>query len=156
MRLAVKTLKSHVGESMKERWLKIYSNCKERQRGFIERRHHLFITERNRKHLDRYLQGFCFLRWYFEVNKIKGTFEVSQSGSNKLKNSARAVFLNRRVSARYRTLASIIPGSEKPEETTIRYKISSVQLITNLNVILYLSTCHTVYISVLVHFMIMP
>ena len=31
-----------------------------------------------------------------------------------------------------------------------------VQLITNLNVILYLSTCHTVYISVLILFMIMP
>jgi len=26
----------------------------------------------------------------------------------------------------------------------------------NLNVILYLSTCHTIYISVLIHFMIMP
>jgi hypothetical protein len=35
-------------------------------------------------------------------------------------------------------------------------KISLVQLITNLNVILYLSTCHTVYISVLILFMIMP
>jgi len=31
-----------------------------------------------------------------------------------------------------------------PEETTMCYKISLVQrLITNLNVILYLSTCHT-------------
>jgi len=35
-------------------------------------------------------------------------------------------------------------------------KISLVQLITNVNVILYLSTCHTVYISVLILFMIMP
>jgi hypothetical protein len=35
-------------------------------------------------------------------------------------------------------------------------KISLVQwLITNLNVILYLSTCHTVYISVLTLFTIM-
>ena len=42
------------------------------------------------------------------------------------------------------------------EETTICYKISLVQLITNLNVILYLSICHTVYISVLILFMIMP
>ena len=43
-----------------------------------------------------------------------------------------------------------------PEETTICYKISLVQwLITNLNVILYLSTCHTVHISVLILFMIM-
>jgi len=33
-----------------------------------------------------------------------------------------------------------------PEKTTIWYKISLVQwLITNLNVILYLSTCHNVY-----------
>jgi hypothetical protein len=29
-------------------------------------------------------------------------------------------------------------------------------LITNLNVILYLSTCHVVYISVLILFIIMP
>ena len=67
-----------------------------------------------------------------------------------------AVFLNRRAAARYRALASIIPGREKSEETTICYKISLVQLINNLNVILYLSTCHTVYISVLIIFMIMP
>jgi len=38
-----------------------------------------------------------------------------------------------------RALASIIPGRERPEETTICCKISLVQLITNLNVILYLS-----------------
>jgi hypothetical protein len=35
-------------------------------------------------------------------------------------------------------------------------KISLFQLITNLNVILYLSTYHTVYISVLILFMIKP
>ena len=64
--------------------------------------------------------------------------------------ASRAVFLNRWA------LASIIPGRERPEETTICYKISLVKLITNLNVILYLSTCHTVYISVLILFMIMP
>jgi len=62
--------------------------------------------------------------------------------------------------ARYRALASIIPGRERfswHEETTICYKISLVQwLITNLNVILYLSTYHIVYISVLILFMIMP
>ena len=47
--------------------------------------------------------------------------------------------------------------SKNSEETTTCYKISLVQcLITNLNVILYLSTCHTVYISVLILFMIMP
>ena len=69
---------------------------------------------------------------------------------------SKAVFLNRRAAARYRALASIIPGREGPEETTICYKISLVQLITNLNVILYLSTCNTVYISVLILFMIMP
>jgi len=40
---------------------------------------------------------------------------------------------------------------------TIRYKISWVQwLINNLNAILHLSTCHTVYISALILFMIMP
>jgi len=65
------------------------------------------------------------------------------------------VFLNRRAAARYRALASIIAGRERPEETTICCKISLVQLITNLNVILYLSTCHTIYISVLIFFMIM-
>jgi len=31
-----------------------------------------------------------------------------------------------------------------------------LELITNLNVILYLSTCHTVHVSVLILFMIMP
>ena len=67
-----------------------------------------------------------------------------------------AVFLNRRAAARYRALASIILGRERPEETTICCKISLVQLTTNLNVILYLSTCHTVYVSVLILFMIMP
>jgi len=66
------------------------------------------------------------------------------------------VFLNSRAAARYRVLASIIPGREKPEEITICYKISLVQWITNLNVILYLSAFHTVYISELLFFMIMP
>jgi hypothetical protein len=45
--------------------------------------------------------------------------------------SSRAVFLNRRAAARYRALASIILGHERPEETTLCYKISLVQLITN-------------------------
>jgi len=45
---------------------------------------------------------------------------------------------------------------KRPEEIAICYKISLVQLITNLNVILYLSKFHTVYISVLIIFMIMP
>ena len=69
--------------------------------------------------------------------------------------SLRAVSLNRRAAARYRALASIIPGRERPEENTICYKFSLVQLITNLNVILYLSTCHTLCISVPILFMIM-
>jgi len=69
---------------------------------------------------------------------------------------SRAVFLNRRAAARYRVLASIIPGRERSEETKICYKILLVHLTTNLKVILYLSTCHTVYISVLILFMIMP
>jgi len=66
------------------------------------------------------------------------------------------VFLNRRAAVRYRALASILPARERPEKTTICYKIPLVELITNLNVILYFSTCHTVYISVLIRFMIMP
>jgi len=70
--------------------------------------------------------------------------------------SSRPVFLNRRAAAWYRALASIIPGHKRLEETTICYKIPLVKLITNLNVILYLSTCHTVYIRVLILFMIMP
>ena len=70
--------------------------------------------------------------------------------------SCTQVFLNHRPAARYRALASIIPGRERPEETTICYKISLVQLITNLNVILYLSTCHNITISVLILFKIMP
>jgi len=69
---------------------------------------------------------------------------------------ATAVSLNRRAAVRYRALASIIPGCERPEETTICYMIPLVQLITNLNVILYLSTWHAVNISVLILFMMMP
>jgi len=42
------------------------------------------------------------------------------------------VFLNRRAAAQYRALASIISGHERPEETTMCYKTSLVQLITNL------------------------
>jgi hypothetical protein len=67
-----------------------------------------------------------------------------------------AVFLNRWAVAKYRALASIILGHERPEETTICYKISLVKLITNLNVILYLSTCNIIFISILILFMIMP
>ena len=51
------------------------------------------------------------------------------------KHCSRPVFLNRRDAARYRALASIMPGRERPEETTICYKVSLVQLMTNLNVI---------------------
>jgi len=65
------------------------------------------------------------------------------------------VFRNRRAAARYRALASVIPGRDRPEKTTISYKILLVQLINNLNVILYLSTCYTVYISVIILFMTM-
>jgi hypothetical protein len=64
------------------------------------------------------------------------------------------VFLNRRAAAGYRALTSIITGCERPGKTTICYKISLFQLITNLNIILYLSTCHIVYISVLILFVI--
>jgi len=69
---------------------------------------------------------------------------------------SRAVFLNCRAAAQYRALASIILGHKKPEETTICYKISLVQLKINFDIILYLSTCHTIYISVLILFMIVP
>jgi hypothetical protein len=49
----------------------------------------------------------------------------------------------------------IFVNVSKSYNTIICYKISLVHwLITNLNVILYLSTCHTVYISVLILFMI--
>ena len=76
-------------------------------------------------------------------------------GPHHIAKLSKPVFPNHRAAARYRALVSIIPGRERPKETTICYKISLVQLITNLNVILYLSTCHTVYISVLILFMIM-
>ena len=82
-------------------------------------------------------------------------FQLEKS-SDKNNGYVTSVFLNRRTAARYRDLASIIPGRERPEETTICYKITLPNLITNLNVILYLSTCHTVYISVLVLFEMMP
>jgi len=70
--------------------------------------------------------------------------------------SSKTVSFNRQAVAQYRALASIMPGCKRVEETTKCYKISLVQLITNLNVILYLLTCHTIYISVLILFMIMP
>ena len=39
----------------------------------------------------------------------------------------------------------------------LQYRVSLFQcLITNLNAILYLSTCHTVYISIIILFMIIP
>ena len=60
--------------------------------------------------------------------------------------SSNAVFLNRRAAARYRALASIYTG---PQEFLL-------ELITNLNIILYLSTCHTLHIIVLILFIIMP
>ena len=50
---------------------------------------------------------------------------------------SRAVFLNRGI------------NYTGPREILL-------ELITNLNVILYLSTCHTVHIIVLILFMIMP
>jgi len=51
----------------------------------------------------------------------------------------------------------IFVNVSKSYNTTICYKISLVQsLIINLNVILYLSACHSLYISVLILFMIMP
>ena len=54
--------------------------------------------------------------------------------------SSIAVFHN------HRALASIILGCEE----------ILLELITNLNVIFYLSTCHTIHIIVLIFFMIMP
>jgi uncharacterized lipoprotein NlpE involved in copper resistance len=45
--------------------------------------------------------------------------------------SSKPVFLNHRAAARYRTLASIMPGRERPEKIAICYKISLVQLINN-------------------------
>jgi len=92
------------------------------------------------------------IKWHSSNNQRDATLH---NGIYHYKSST-SVFLNRRPAARYRALASIIPGRDRPEETTICYKISLVQLITNLNVILYFSTCHTVYISVLTLFMIMP
>jgi hypothetical protein len=96
---------------------------------------------------------FWFLQNHLQANV--NCMEVS-SVCAYITGSHSAVFLNCRAAARYRALASIIPGRKRPKETTTCYKISLVQLITNLNVILYLSACHTVYISVLILFMIMP
>jgi len=57
-----------------------------------------------------------------------------------------AVFLNRRAAARYRGPGINYTGPRK----------ILLELVINLNVILYLSTCHTVHIIVLIFFMIMP
>ena len=59
---------------------------------------------------------------------------------------SKTAFLNRRAAARYRALASNYTG---PREILL-------ELINNLNIILYLSTCYTVHIIVLILFMIMP
>ena len=48
------------------------------------------------------------------------------------------------------------PGTPGPGINYTGPRESLLELITNLNVILYLSTCHTVYIIVLILFMIMP
>ena len=53
-----------------------------------------------------------------------------------------SVFINRRAAARYINYTG-------PREIPL-------DLITNLNVILYLSTCHTVHMIVLMLFVIMP
>ena len=93
--------------------------------------------------------------WHIPVRSVQ--WINSWWWAEELPETCRAVFLNHRAAARYQALTSIIPGRERPEENTICYKISLLQwLISNLNVILYLSTCHTVYISVLILFMIMP
>jgi hypothetical protein len=89
--------------------------------------------------------GFVFPLLYFRSDCLVVTTRT-----------CKAVFFKRRAAARYRALASIILGRERPEETTICYEISFVQLIANFNIILYLSTCHTLYISALIRFMIMP
>jgi hypothetical protein len=47
------------------------------------------------------------------------------------------------------------PGINYIEPGDACYNIALVKLINNLNIILYLSTCHTVHISVLILFMIM-
>ena len=66
----------------------------------------------------------------YEISSNSFLYRLKQQSS---------VFHNRRVAARYRTLASIIPGRER-----------------DLNVIFYLSTSHIVCISVLIFFKIMP
>jgi len=118
------------------------------------------VGENVNKTRDMDIRGRIIVKWKaprltFLFNK---NWRITATRQASATESITPVFLNRRAAVRYRALASIIPGREKPQKTTIRYKISLAQLITNLNVILYLSTCHTVYISVLtlLLFMIMP
>ena len=90
---------------------------------------------------ESYKLKFCKLnaKFPFETVYFLGARRLTTS-------SPIEVFRNRRAAARYRALASIIPGRED----------ILLELITNLNVILYLSTCHTVHLIVLILFMIMP
>ena len=67
-------------------------------------------------------------------NVLIPNFNLLPSGKVREGMKVIAVFLNRRAAPRYRALASIITGRERPEESTVCYKISLVQLITNLNV----------------------
>jgi len=83
-------------------------------------------------------EGYCSIKFdNFQKAMFQNVTNVFTILS--FSNRFRAVFLNRRATAWYRALASIISGRKRPEETTICNKISLVQLITNLNVIFYLS-----------------
>jgi len=79
---------------------------------------------------------------YGKVESLSSYFIGRTDKSYEVISRRSPVFLNRRAAARYRALALIILCRERPEETTICYKISLVQLTNNLNLILYLSTCH--------------
>jgi len=69
----------------------------------------------------------------------------------------------RRTSLCSEVFEPAIPGTQRPQTYALVQCFSTagprkilLELITNLNVILYLSTCHTVHIIELLLFMIMP
>ena len=80
--------------------------------------------------------------FYFIVQTLRTIF-VDHSY---VPSSCMAVFLKCRAAVQYQALASIILGRERPEETTVCYKISLVQMITNLKCnFIFVNMPHCIY-----------
>ena len=61
---------------------------------------------------------FKYLNFIICYNCVINYYKITQQARH-----SKSVFLNRRAAARYRALATILPGRERPEEITVCYKI---------------------------------